>query len=589
MASRSIVCCFWIILSSQFFIYAWSSTPDFHFNQPEEKRTSPFSPQTVDGFDDPRLSVREMGLFEDTEMVPMRDGVRLSSTIYKPVLGMPWPAILIRTPYGKGSFSEMQALAYLAGYAIIVQDMRGRFDSEGEDRVFQTDGWGELQDGYDTIEWIARQSWCNGKVGMWGPSALGIVQGLAAGAVPPHLVCQVIGYAAAKGYGHAAYQCGVFRLELVDKWLNKHGMGHMYPEFLRHPTEDDFWKQYDIESRHHLINVPSLFIGGFYDCFEQGTLDDFVGRQTNGAPGAQGRQQLIMGPWTHTNEFDTTQGQLSFPLNSIFIDQVQTTLKWFNYWLKDEQNGVRDNPTVQYYVMGDVTDPNAPGNEWRTAEMWPPESREIAFYLNSDHSLSIVVPSVEEQVDSFVLDPNHPCPTIGGKNLEIAAGPYDQSDLEARNDVLVFSTEPLPEPLEVVGRIRAVLFAASNLTDNDLTVRLTDVYPNGRSMLVCDGIARASFRDSFVESTPITPGDVYRYEVDLWSTSLVFNRGHRIRIIIANTNYPRFDLNPQYKQLGQHGLPDFVETVLHFSRTYPSHLLLPVTAGDVFVKDWNRY
>jgi len=329
-----------------------------------------------------------------------------------------------------------------------------------------------------------------------------------------------------------------------------------------------------------------LFVAGWYDCFEQGTIDDFLGRQTRGAEGAKGNQRLVIGPWTHVNELKQEQGGLTYPANSMYPTEITDSLNWYDYWLKGKQNGIMDKAPVTYYVMGDVGDPNAPGNVWRTASTWPPVSKEVPFYLQSGGTLSSNPPDSPFSPDSIEVNPDNPVPTLGGMNLEEPHGATDQTPIESRSDVLVFSTGVLPNPVEVIGRIKAVIYAESNLTDNDLTVRLTDVYPDGRSMLVCDGIARASFRDSYANPSPITPGQVYKYEVDLWSTALVFNKGHRIRIIVANTNSPRFEINSIYKQLGQNNLPAVAVTRIHHAKDYPSALLLPVTSEFTAVNDW---
>jgi predicted acyl esterase len=552
-------------------------TPD---SQWLEKLTSKYP-----GIDKHELTI-EPRLFDETFMVPMRDGVKLSTTVSKPPIGGPFPAILVRTSYGKEDLEQLELLL-IFGYALVFQDARGTFGSEGNDDGFIHDGWGTTQDGYDTIEWIAQQSWCNGKIGTWGASVMGILSGLAAGAVPPSLDCQVITYAPTQGYGQSVYQNGVFREMLVEGWLTSHARTHLIPIFRSHPTLDDYWIEQDIESRHELINVPTFFIGGWYDCFQKGTINGFVGRQLYGAEGAKGNQKLLMGPWTHVGEFENQQGELQYPDNSVYDDEIGDTVEWFNYWLKDDDNDVENWPTIRYYVMGDVTDTNAPGNEFRTIDNWPPESDPVPLYLHSSGELSQSISLTNEKV-SLVLDPENPIPTIGGLNLESSnSGPWDQSSIESRDDVLVFSSEVLLEPVEVVGEIKTILYASSNLTDNDLTVRLTDVYPDGRSMLVTDGIARASFRDSLSDPTPIVPDEIIRYEVDLWSTSLIFNKGHQIRILVANTNSPRFDLNPLFEQLGQNGNPDSALTQLHFSQEYPSQLLLPVISGLTNVHHWD--
>ncbi len=534
-----------------------------------------------------RTRLRQQGLFDETFMVPMRDGVKLSTTVHKSPVGGPYPAILVRTPYGKDDERlEILQLLILKGYALVIQDVRGRFGSEGENLPFLNDGWGEKQDGYDTIEWIAQQKWCDGKVGTWGPSAMGINQSLAAGARPPHLVCQAIGYAASQMYGQAAYQSGVFREALAGNWLISVNAIDALPLFRQHPFFDDFWKAIDIESRYAEMDVPALIIGGWYDIFLEGSLNDFVGRQNLGRDGARGNQKLFIGPWTHVKELKQDQGQLKYPANSMLDSEVTMTVDWFDYWLKGANNTVMNMPAVHYYVMGDVNEPGAPGNEWRTSDSWPIEAKDKAFYLTPANGLSNAIP--DPAVMELTLNPTQPVPTTGGANLTLPAGPYDQSALEKRADVLVFSTPPLEQPIEVVGKVRVILYAESNLTDNDLTVRFCDVYPDGRSMLVCDGVARASMTPPYTAASPVAPGQIHAYEVDCWSTALAFNKGHRIRIIVANTNYPRFEINPVYKQLGQNGLPSQGITRIHCSAEYPSALILPVV-GETKVDAWRHY
>ena len=546
--------------------------------------------------------LKEEGIAVDTVWIPMRDGTRLAATLAKPFFGSDFPTILIRTPYGRDdeALQIVTTLIPLNGYAVVIQDMRGRGDSEGLDRVFQDDGWGENQDGYDTVEWIASKSWSDGKIGSFGPSALGIVQGLMAGSQPPHLTCQVITYAATKGYGQAAYQGGAFRKALVDGWLSGQDSLHMLPEFAAHTTDDDFWSQYDIASRHSVISTPALFMGGLYDCFLQGTISDFIGRQRQGAEGARGNNRLILGPWTHTNETDDDQGQLTYPNSSTMplLDQVALVIEWFDFWMKGRDNDAMDGEPVTFYLMGDVTDSAKPGNEWRTSPTWPPAGNQARLYLHAGGGLDAVRPG-DEEMSLFEFDPNNPVPTLGGANLEIDAGPYDQTTIEARNDVITFSSAPLTETLEIAGAVRAVVYASSNLSDMDISVRLSDVYPDGRSMLLCDGVQRAGFRDGFTENVPVTPGEVYRYEIDLWSTAIAFPAGHQIRVAIASANYPRFDLNPAYGSIGQEGFPASVQTAVYHNASQPSELLLNVIAPepgehpllplDTGVGDWVLY
>ncbi|HIE51077.1 MAG TPA: CocE/NonD family hydrolase [Armatimonadetes bacterium] len=516
----------------------------------------------------------------ETVMVPMRDGVRLATDIYLPPGKGPFPVLLTRTPYGKGSGQPHVGVALRAGYAVVIQDMRGRFASEGTAIAFLDCGWGERQDGYETVEWIARQPWCNGKIGSVGGSAMGITQNLMAGARPPHLVCQYIAVAAASLLPEAVFQGGAFRKALAQGWLESNQFPPENMElFLAHPTYDDLWRLYDTVARAPVINVPAVHLGGWYDIFCQGTIDAFVARQTRGDVGARGRQKLIMGPWTH-GLGRREQGELVYPENAQVSEEelLRGVLRWFDYWLKGKDNGIMDEPPVRYYVMGDVDDPQAPGNEWRTADTWPVPATPTPLYLRAGNRLTWEKPGPEEPPQTYVFDPENPVPTIGGQNLNLPAGPMDQRPAENRPDVLVFSTAPLTEPVEVTGRIKVHLWAASSARDTDFTAKLCDVYPDGRSMLVTDGIIRARYREGLDRQVLLQPGRVYEFEIDLWTTSLVFNRGHRIRVDISSSNYPRFAVNPNT------GEPFSLEptrkvkarNTIYHDAAHPSHILLPV-------------
>lgn len=535
-----------------------------------------------------RYSPEQVG--GETIMMPMRDGVRLSTTVYQPFLGGPWPVILIRTPYNQEEISEFALPILLAGFVLVTQDTRGRFASEGEDRVFQSDGWGELQDGYDTVEWIAGQSWCDGNVGMWGYSAYGITALMAAAAAPPSLKCMAVGYAPSQGWGQTSYQGGAFRQSLVNEWLVNNDSAHMLETFREHPVNDAFWDAYDIESRVEFIQTPILHIGGFYDCFQLGTLNAFRLIQNRGNGQAPGNQQLIMGPWTHVNHYEREQGELTFPLNAT-LNEIDELVAWFSYWLKGDENGIMENPPVTYYVMGDASDDDAPGNEWKTAESWPPPAEQAQFFLHEQGALALEAPTATGN-SAFPLSGPDFVPTLGGMNLEIPAGPFDQAAIEARSDVLTFETAPLSEPMEVVGHVTAVVYASANLSNIDLSVRVSDVYPDGRSILLCDGIIRASFRESQTNPTPIEPGEVYRYEIDCWATSVVLNRGHRLRISITHSNTPRFEPNPEYANLGSVGHPEEAFIELHHSPGNASYVSVPVVSGlpePVGVQSWALY
>ena len=481
-----------------------------------------------------------------TVMVPMRDGVKLATDIYLPSGSGPFPAVVVRTPYGKGMGAALASVAAAHGLALVVQDTRGRFASEGANLPFEADGWNDgTADGYDTVEWVARQPWCSGKIGTWGPSALGITQLLMAGTNPPHLTCQVIIVGSPSFYKDATYPGGVFKRAMIEDWLRA---TRFEPQALQtwvaHSTYDDYWKSRDLSRRWSWVNVPALHIGGWYDIFTQGTLDAFMGYQHKGGPGARGKQRLVMGPWTH-GVGSRTAGALTYPPNaSAPPNHADDAWRWFDHYLLGKANGVGHDAPVVYYVMGDVTDPHAPGNEWRTASDWPVPSTATRYYLHEDRSVSTARPSERAAALTYTYDPKDPTPGIGGPQLTIPAGPQKQNAIEARPDVLSFTSAVLTDPLEVTGRVKAELWVRSDAPDTDFFVRLCDVYPDGTSYNVCEGQLRARFRDGFDKEHLLTPGRLYRLNVDLWSTSIIFNRGHRLRVDIASASVPGYDPNP---------------------------------------------
>lgn len=507
-------------------------------------------------------------------MVPMRDGVKLATDVHLPEGEGPWPVVLTRTPYNKNVAPEVAMGLTKKGYAVVAQDMRGRFASEGDDfLVFSHDGWGEHQDGYDTVEWIAEQKWCNGKVGTAGGSACGIVQNMMAPSRPPHLVCQWVLVACSSMYHQAMYQGGAFHKNMVEGWLEQ---TRLNPENLKivraHPEFDKLWQQVDAELAASRVNVPAMFIGGWYDIFSQGTINSFVTVQNNGDEGAKGKCKLVMGPFGHGFFTD-----LTYPNNQ--TPKAADHWNWFEAWLKNDGKGAEKIPTVHYYVMGDPTDSNAPGNEWRTADTWPIPAKLTPFYFHADGTLDTTASKEEKASRSYEYDPKNPVPTVGGANLLIPLGPKDQRKEESRPDVLLFTSDVLKEPIEVTGRIKTILWASSSAPDTDYTAELTDVYPDGRSMLVLDGILRARYRNGFEKSELMKPGEIYKFEVDLWSTSIVFNRGHRIRVAISSSNSPRFEPNPNTGEHSGHSEKTAVATnTIYFDAAHTSHILLPLPA-----------
>jgi putative CocE/NonD family hydrolase len=458
-----------------------------------------------------------------------------------------------------------------------VQDTRGRFASEGENLPFVGDAWGKLNDGYDTLEWIAAQSWCNGKIGSWGGSALGITQLGEAGSGTKRLTSQHITVGAPSLYRYCVFPGGVFKKALVEDWLKstQHAPNSL-AFYTSHPLYDDFWKQRDLTSHWDRANAPAVHVGGWYDIFTQGTIDAFVGFQTQGGPKAQGAQKLLMGPWTHSVG-QPQAGELTFPNGSAPPNNVGDAFRWFDATLKGHDNGIAQLPAVTYYVMGDVTDKSAPGNVWRTADSWPPvKTMATPYYLRSDHNLTTIKPENGEPL-RYAYDPRDPVPTVGGPQLTLPAGPMDQRKIEVRPDVLVFTTDTLSQPLEVTGHLQAHLEIASDAPDTDFFVKLCDVYPDGRSINICEGQLRARFRDGFDKEHFLKPGQPTSLTIDLWSTSIIFNKGHRLRALVTSSNAPSYDPNPNTGDpFRANDRTRVAHNTVFLDSNHPSYLLLPI-------------
>lgn len=476
----------------------------------------------------------------ETVMVPMRDGTKLATDVHVPPHGGPaFPVVLVRTVYGRKNIGFVDGLN-AAGFAVVLQDTRGHGDSEGENRGFEPDGWGEKQDGVDTVEWLKSQEWCNRRIGTWGNSALGIAQVLLAPATSS-IACQAIIMAPSNFY-HVFVPGGVPRKVLPERYSKLMRQTGALGEQRGHPAYDTFWAYYNAESRAADITAPAVHVSGWFDLYPQGTINNFVTRQHRGGEGARGNQKLIMGPWLHG--ISQKVGELTFPDNYNF-DWQDYVWRFFRYWLQDEQNGIMDEPAVHYYVMGDCDDPDAPGNEWRTADDWPPyPTRKTHYYLSEAGGLKAEPPNTERAKLSYDFDPADPCPSHGGTNQLIGSGPLDQRVISTRKDVLTFETEPLREPVEIAGAIRVKLYVSSDAPDTDFTAKLIDVYPEGREFAMADGIQRVKFRNGFEKPDPLPVGEIGELEIDLWSVSLVFNKGHKIGVQISSSNWPRCEVNP---------------------------------------------
>ena len=577
------------------------------------------------------LSAPEYEVVVDKDVrATMRDGTVLRARVHRPKTEGRFPVLVERTPYNKDNSAEisMGSPEFFAsrGYVVVIQDVRGRFASEGDYYPFRDDGWGANRDGYDTVEWAASQPWSNGDVGTFGGSYSGATQYLIAPTRPPHLKAMFVREAFSDRHSHAVFRGGALKLtgfiwpidsilsdiqrlakpEDVERyksllqqvhnerdnwywrlpvapWPFLEGLADWYNDWLDHPDDGPYWWPVNIETQRAEIDTPICHFGGLYDHLLEGTLNSFTGikRLARSEKARQG-QKLILGPWVHgpTAMGESKAGEYDCGPTAV-VDFNELRLSWFDYWLKGIDTGVMDEPPVRVFVMGT--------NEWRTASDWPlPETKYTPIYLHAGksgtiHSLNDGTLSFEgqgdgESPDSFLYDPYDPVLSIGGNTngAQTPPGVYDQREVEQR--CLTYTTEPLTHQLTAIGPIKAVLYGLSSAPDTDWVVRLSDVHPDGYSRPLADGIIRARYRDSFREPTLLTPGTVYKYQVDMWAIGNAFLPGHRIRVTVTSSCFPRYDRNMNTgasnnarEAVGQSA----INTVFHDGMR-PSHILLPL-------------
>lgn len=502
-------------------------------------------------------------------MVPMRDGVKLATNVYLPDGPGPFPIVLSRTPYGKDQGRGDAESINKAGYARVVQDCRGRFKSEGKYLPWEND----IEDGYDTLEWLAKQPWSNGKVGMTGGSALGITTHLAAMSGHPALKAAFVTVSHGSPYQNANYPGGIYLKNMREEWLRRQGVPPPDEPKPRIGYYDDDARRLDMRSYLGKITVPFYGVGGWYDIFSQGTIDTFTLLQEKGGPGAKGNQRLVMGGFGHRQ----LMGDLKYPAEAAGRPMADM-IPWFDYWLKGVDNGITKQPRVKYYVLGDPMDKSAPGNDWRTADTWPPPSTATSFYLQAGGKLATSAPSSAEGKLSFVYDPKDPVPSLGGNNLMMDAGPMDQRPVSSRKDVLKFETEPLKDAVEIAGKLLAELFVSTDAEDTDFIVKLVDVYPNGYEALVMDQGQRMRLRNGTFRPELTEPNKVYPIKVDLWSTAIAFNKGHKIAIHVQSSNNPRFEPHTNtWDRLRSYDKALKATNTVYFNAKQASRLVLPVT------------
>lgn len=529
--------------------------------------------------------------------VKMRDGVRLSTDIYLPDGEGTFPTLLVRDIYSNGTTAVRQRYARFAtsnGYAFVFQSSRGRYDSEGEWHPY----FDEIEDGHDTLDWIAAQPWSNGRVGMFGSSYLASVQWLAA--LGGHPALQAIAPAVSPGnyYRDVAYPGGAFSLLSRARWgiglvgsrTNTsypidwvQAMNHLplvtlaeqlgfdvphFQDWLAHPSYDDYWRPLNLEARASEMSVPALNIGGWYDVFLRSTIGSFQTMQAEAASErARKGQRLVIGPWNHAWNQGRQVGDLDFGEDSV-IAVEPLLLEWFDHWLRD--GPPPSGAPVRIFVMGE--------NVWREADQWPLEGTVYTpLYLRADGRLT-TEPAATAEALHYRYDPADPVPTLGGNIMEpTLRGPREQSSLASRRDILRFETAPFETPTEITGPVRAVLHASSSVPDTDFMAKLVVVRPDGSAYNLVDGVLRARYREGFETPELIEPGEVYAYDIDLWATSYLLTPGERLRLDVTSSNFPRLARNlntgAPFAMTSEYTV---AEQTLHLGGDHPSRLILPI-------------
>ncbi len=545
----------------------------------------------------------------------MRDGVALRADIYRPHVEGKFPVLLVRTPYDKTGEINFGLKAAARGYVVVAQDVRGRYASEGEWYPFKN----ESQDGYDTVEWAAALPYSNGKVGMFGGSYVGATQYLAAIAHPPHLAGISPDVTASNYHDGWTYQGGAFEQWFDESWTtglavdtmhrrvdnsghavewtaklpltsypvldsaSAAGLAPYFNDWLAHPDYDEYWKQISIEEHYAQIQVPVFSFGAWYDLFLGGTLRNYVRLKTEaGSDAARKGQRLLIYVGGHAGDAEARKiGAVEFGDKAPF-DLDEAMLRWYDWLLKDQPNGADRDKPVRIFVMGK--------NEWRDEDNWPlARASKTSYYLHSAGAANTLngngvldtAPPSSEKPDSYIYDPANAVPTIGGplccRPLPTGIGPQNQSAMESRSDVLVFTTAPFTRETEVTGPVSLDLWVSSSAVDTDFTGKLLDVAPTGFAQNLTEGILRMRYRNSPAKQQLLKPGELVRVTVDMWATSNVFLAGHKLRLEVSSSNFPRFDrnLNTGEEQATATRPVKATNTIYH-DRAHPSALLLPV-------------
>lgn len=529
--------------------------------------------------DKPDLDLKP--ITEKPVMIPMRDGQRLSAYLYFPPCKGPWPVVFEQRYADLRGAATRKGAAKLAeeGFVVALVNFRGTHLSEGTWIGYRALGWGKLKDGYDTCEWLAAQKWSTGKVGTFGSSQGGFAQNFLAVCQPPHLVCQYMEDTGLSLF-HEGYRLGGTTRPERFKSMAKicrdpDDNRKVMEEWFRHPLYDDFWRDEDCSLHFAKMNVPCFTLGSWYDFMNQGSIASFQGRQHRGGANSRGNQQLVIGPWLHGRGNRTNRiGEMVYPENANW-PQHEHMVRWFKHWLKGENNGVEKEPTVRYYVMGAVSEKGAPGNVWRTAKDWPPPHDAVPLYLHAGGKLAWTESLDANAFTRYRSDPHQPM-QIPGTGFP---GAKDARAFEQQSEVRTFTTAPLEKPMEWTGRVKAELYFSSTARDTDVIVRISDVYPDGKSILIVDYPWRLRYREGFEREVLMEPGQVYKVAFDVGWMSQIFNQGHRIRVTIASTGAPLYEPNPQ---TGKPLTIDFPRDALpatntiHHDRRRPSRIIAPL-------------
>ncbi|MGC9066401.1 MAG: CocE/NonD family hydrolase [Candidatus Ratteibacteria bacterium] len=541
--------------------------------------------------------------------VKMRDGINLATNVFLPECPEPHPVVLIRTAYNRNFLPPADLLSH--GVAVVIQDCRGRYASEGDFYPFIN----EANDGYDTLEWLVKQPWCNGNIGMYGASYLAATQFYSVISGTKNLTTLCTQFMAGDCWKQAYYCNGAFSLGLTWSWLcfetnsktseaqimpcfdvkkllmstsvieldEKSGAGivQSYRDFVIHNVYSDFWKQFSLQSHYEKFQIPMLLMAGWYDYYGNEMFNIFNQlRKHSKSEQIRNSHRIIVGPWTHGINPFTVLGEIDFGADA--LKENNAWCRWLDCILNGKNPDEFQKAPIRIFVMGK--------NQWQDEYQWPPgRVQYVKWYIRENRRLSIKPPFSTEMPDTYEFDPNHPVPTIGGNHsigtynpglYEIAKpGPYDQRILETRKDVLVYVSDALEHDMEITGPVVFTLFASSSARDTDFVVKLADEYPDGKSINLSEGIIRARFRDDVWGSPQLmVPGRIYEFKIEMAVTSNLFKKGHRIKIYITSSNFPLWDRN---HNTGNDPAFDTEfriakQTIFHDSLK-PSHILLPVT------------